>query len=116
MSTQAFNERSPSGWGEPIIYQAPHLAKPILTHIDTIANDYFIAACSGTDRMVPRGQAQRFLQFKLSIEDVEMAVNGTELDLGERLIWRRWIDSESQRHHRKRRAKALRGLNLFKCV
>ena len=44
--------------------------------------EYFIAACSGTGRMVPKGQAQRFLQFKLSIEDVEMAVNGTELDLG----------------------------------
>ena len=101
--------------GEPIIYQAPHLAKPILTHIDTIANDYFIAACSGTGRMVPRGQAQRFLQFKLSIEEVEMAVNGTELDLGERLIWRRWIDSEKQRRHRKMRVKAW-CLNLFNHV
>ena len=101
--------------GEPIIYQAPHLAKPILTHIDTIANDYFIAACSGAGRMVPRGQAQHFLQFKLSIEDVEMAVNGTELDLGERLIWCRWIDSEKQRRHRKMRVKAW-CLNLFNHV
>ena len=32
--------------------------------------------------MVPKGQAQRFLQFKLSMEEVEMAVNGTELDMG----------------------------------
>ena len=93
--------------GEPIIYHAPHLAKPMLTHVDTITKDYFVAACSCTGRMVPRGQAQRFLQFKLTMEDVEMAVNGTELDLGERIIWRRWIDSENQRRHRKRRVKAL---------
>ena len=93
--------------GEPIMYQAPHLAKPMLAHIDTIAKEYVIAACSGAGRMVPKGQAPRFLQFKLSIEDVEMAVNGTELDLGERLLWRRWIDSENQRRHRKMRVKAL---------
>ena len=78
----------------------------MLTHIDTIAKDYFIAGCSGAGLMVPKGQAQRFLQFKLSMEEVEMAVNGTELDMGERIIWRRWIDSESQRRHRKRRVKA----------
>ena len=93
--------------GEPIIYQAPHPAKLMLTHIDTIAKEYFIAACSGAGRMAPKGQTQRFLLFKLSIEDVEMAVNGTELDLGERLLWRRWIDSENQRRHRKMRVKAL---------
>ena len=101
--------------GEPIMYQAPHLAKPMLTHIGTIAKENIIAACSGSGRMVPTGQAQRFLQFKLSIEDVEMAVNGTELDLGERLIWRRWIDSEKQRRHRKMRVKAW-CLNLFNHV
>ena len=87
----------------------------MLAHIDTIAKDYSIAGCSGTGRMVPKGQTQRVLHFKLSIEDVEMAVNGTELDLGERLIWRRWIDSEKQRRHRKMRVKAW-CLNLFNHV
>ena len=41
--------------GEPIIYHAPHLAKQVLTHVDTITKDYFVAACSCTGRMVPRG-------------------------------------------------------------
>ena len=68
--------------GEPIIYHAPHLAKPSLTHIDTIAADYFVAGCSCTARMVPIAQAQRVLRLKLSMEDVERVVNGNEVYAG----------------------------------
>ena len=92
--------------GEPIIYQAPHLPTPILTHIDTIARDHFMAACSGTARMIPTRQAQRVLHLKLSLDDVEREVNGTGLAAGERIIWRRWLESENRRRKRRIRATA----------
>ena len=56
---------------EPIVYHPPHAAQPILTHIAFIGNDYFVAGCSVTERMIPKSQAQRVLNFKLSIEEIE---------------------------------------------
>ena len=88
---------------EPVLYQAPHIAKPVLTHIAVITRDYFIAGNSCTARMIPLGQAQRVLHFKLTLEDVEREVTGRDLDAGERIIWRRWLDGENGRRERKSR-------------
>ena len=56
---------------EPIVYHPPHAAQSILTHIAFIGSDYFVAGCSATERMIPKVQAQRVLNFKLSIEEIE---------------------------------------------
>ena len=96
--------------GEPIIYQPPHLHQPILTHVSDITAEYFVAGSSCTARTIPTRLAQRVLHFKLSLDDVERAVNGNDLDAGERIVWRRWLDNENCRRGRRAR---IRVLNLI---
>ena len=96
--------------GEPIIYQPPHLHQPILTHVSDITSEYFVAGSSCTARTIPTRLAQRVLHFKLSLDDVERAVNGNDLDAGERIVWRRWLDNENCRRGRRAR---IRVLNLI---
>ena len=75
--------------GEPVLYHPPHQAKAVFTHIDLISDGFFIVANSTTGRMIPFAQAQRVLQVKLSLDDIEREVNGSDLDAAERLLWRR---------------------------
>ena len=75
--------------GEPVIYHPAHQAKAVFTHIDLISDGFFIVANSTTGRMIPFAQAQRVLQVKLSLDDIEREVNGSDLDATERLLWRR---------------------------
>ena len=96
------NRHTLSFWrGEPIIYQPPHLHHPVLTHVSDITAEYFVAGSSCTARMIPTRLAQRVLHFKLSLDDVERAVNGNDLDVGERIVWRRWLDNENCRRGRR---------------
>ena len=92
--------------GEPVLYHPSHLAKPVFSRIESISNDHFTVACSTTDRMVPFGQAQKVLKIKLSLEDIERELNGSELDAAERLLWRRWMDAENMRNYRRSRVQA----------
>ena len=91
---------------EPVLYHPPHLAKPILTHIGAITKEYFIVGNSTTQRMIPIGQSQKILKFKLSLEDIEREVHGDSLDVGERMVWRRWLDVQNLRLARKSRVRA----------
>ena len=91
---------------EPVLYQPSHLAQPILTHISSIAKDFFVVAASTTDRMVPISQAQKVLTFKLTLEDIEKELHGKSLNGGERLVWRRWLDNENKREGRRSRLRA----------
>ena len=49
---------------------------------------YFIAGDSTTARMMPWRFAQRWLT-KLSLPDIEEACGGGDMQLGERLLWKR---------------------------
>ena len=91
--------------GEPVLYHPPHQAKASFTHITHIAKDCFVVGTSTTDRMFPVGRAQQVL-FKLSLDEIERELDGTELDAGEKLIWRRWVDAEARRFARKNRVQA----------
>ena len=64
--------------------------------------------------MIPTRLAQRVLHFKLSLEDVERALNGNDLDVGERIVWRRWLDNENCRHGRRARIRVLNLILLHK--
>ena len=75
--------------GEPVLYHPPHQAKAVFTHIDLVSDGFFVVANSTTGRMIPFAQAQGVLQVKLSLDDIEREVNGSELDATERLLWRR---------------------------
>ena len=48
--------------GEPVLYHPGHLAKPVFTHIELIADGFFVVGNSTTGRMIPFGQAQRVLK------------------------------------------------------
>ena len=91
---------------EPVLYHPPHLAKPTLTHIGAITKEYFIVGNSTTQRMIPIGQSQKILKFKLTLEDIEREVHGDSLDIGERMVWRRWLDVQNLRLVRKSRVRA----------
>ena len=93
-------------FGEPVLYHPPHLAKPVLTHISFVGNGFFVVGASTTDRMIPNAMAQNVLHMKLSLEDVEREVQGVGLDVGERVFWRRWLDTENLRSYRKSRVQA----------
>ena len=92
--------------GEPVLYHPPHLAKPVFTHINCIADGYFIVGSSTTGRMIPFTQAQQVLQFKLNLTDIERELHGSDLDSPEKLLWRQWVDGENQRARRKSRVRA----------
>ena len=92
-----------------MLYHPPHLAKPVFTHIELVAQDHFVVGNSTTGRMVPFAQAQRVLKVKLSIADIEREVQGCELDAAERLIWRRWVRSENMRQYQNNRVQAPSG-------
>ena len=78
---------------EPVIYQPPHLAQPVLTHITFIGKEYFAVGASTTERMIPRSQTQKVINFKLTLEEIEKEVyTGKALDGGERLIWKRLMN------------------------
>ena len=49
------------------------------THIESIADGFFVVGNSTTGRMIPFGQAQRVLKVKLTVDDVEQEVNGEEM-------------------------------------
>ena len=89
--------------GEPVLYHPGHLAKPVFTHIELIADGFFVVGNSTTGRMIPFGQAQRVLKVKLTVDDMEREVYGGELDAAERLLWRRWVANENARQFRKSR-------------
>ena len=89
--------------GEPVLYHPPHLAKPVFTHIDVISEGHFVVANSTTGRMIPFAQAQKVLQVKLSLDDIEREVQGNELDAAERFLWRRWVSTVNHCNHRKSR-------------
>ena len=72
--------------GEPVLYHPGHLAKPVFTHIELIAEGLFVVGNSTTGRMIPFGQAQRVLKVKLTVDDMEREVYGGELDAAERLL------------------------------
>jgi hypothetical protein len=91
---------------EPVLYHPPHLARPTLTHVGAITKDYFVVGTSTTQRMIPIGQAQKILKFKLTFEDIEREVHGDSLDAGERMVWRRWLDCQNLRLVRKSRVRA----------
>ena len=40
--------------------------------------------------MIPFAQAQRALQVKLSLDDIEREAQGADSDAAERLLWRRY--------------------------
>ena len=48
--------------GEPVLYHPGHIAKPVCTHIELIADGFFVVGNSTTGRMIPFGQAQRVLK------------------------------------------------------
>ena len=74
---------------EPVVYHPPHLAQPVLTHIAFIDKDYFVVGCSTTDRMIPKSQTQKVINFKLTMEEIEQEVYaGKALDAGERMLWK----------------------------
>ena len=75
--------------GEPVLYHPPHQAQAVFTHIDLIADGFFVVANSTTGRMIPFAQCQRVLQVKLSLDDIEREVNGSDMNPAERLLWRR---------------------------
>ena len=78
---------------EPVIYQPPHLAQPVLTHITFIGKEYFAVGASTTERMIPRSQTQKVVNFKLTLEEIEKEVYaGKALDAGERMIWKRLMN------------------------
>ena len=89
-----------------MLYHPPHLAKGVFTHIEQVADGYFVVACSTTERMIPCGRAQRVLKLKLSLDDIEREVQGPDLHAPERLLWRRWLEAENARHYRKSRVQA----------
>ena len=76
--------------GEPVLYHQPHQAKAVFTHIDVISDGFFVVANSTTGRMIPFAQAQRALQVKLSLDDIEREAQGADSDAAERLLWRRY--------------------------
>ena len=45
-----------------MLYHPGHLAKPVFTHIELIADGFFVVGNSTTGRMIPFGQAQRVLK------------------------------------------------------
>ena len=90
-------------FGEPVLYHPPHLAKPVLTHISFAGSGFFVVGASTTDRMIPNVMAQNVLHLKLSLEDIEREVQGTGLDAGERVFWRRWLETENLWNYRKSR-------------
>jgi hypothetical protein len=89
-----------------VLYHPPHLAKPVFSHIDSISEGFFIVANSTTGRMIPFAQAQRVLKVKLSTDDIEREVQGSELDAAERLLWRRWVSTVNHCNHRRSRVQA----------
>ena len=72
--------------GEPVLYYPPHQAQEVFTHIDFIADGFFVVANSTTGGMIPFAQCQRVLQVKLSLDDIEGEVNGSDLNPAERLL------------------------------
>ena len=92
--------------GEPVLYHPPHQAKAVFSHIDLISDGFFVVGQSTTGRMIPFRQAQNVLKVKLSLDDVEREVQGSELDAAERLLWRRWVAIVNARNCRKSRVQA----------
>ena len=78
---------------EPVVYHPPHLAQPVLTHIAFIGEDYFVVGCSTTDRMIPKSQTQKVINFKLRMEEIEEEIYaGKALDARERILWNCWLN------------------------
>ena len=76
---------------EPVVYHPMHLGQPVLTHIAFIGKEYFGVGASTTDRMIPRSQTQKVINFKLTLEEIEKEVYaGKALDAGERMLWK-WL-------------------------
>ena len=69
----------------------------MFTHIESIADGFFVVGNSTTGRMIPFGQAQRVLKVKLTVDDIEREVHGGELESSERLLWRLWVENKSAR-------------------
>jgi len=91
--------------GEPVLYHPPHKASPVPTHIATIAHDFFTCGDSTTSRMIPLRHAQHIL-LKLSLSDIDAATKSSELNIGERVWWKRWFNDENWRTQGKQRISA----------
>ena len=91
---------------EPVLYQPSHLAQAVLTHISFITREYFVVAASTTEHMIPCSLAQSVLKFKLTLEDVERELHSKGLTVGDRIVWRRWVEEQNSREGRRSRLRA----------
>ena len=91
--------------GEPVLYHPAHKATPVLSHISEISHEFFTCGDSTTGRMIPRRLAQRWIT-KLSLGDIEDAAKGPDMPLGERLLWKTWLEQENSRIHGRKRIRA----------
>ena len=91
--------------GEPVLYHPPHKACPVATHVTQITRDFFTCGDTTTGRMMPLRMAQKLLT-KLSLVDIEAATKGPDMPLGERLLWKKWLENENWRIQGKQRTQA----------
>ena len=91
--------------GEPVLYHPPHKASPVATHVTQITRDFFTCGDTTTGRMMPLRMARKVLT-KLSLVDIEAATKGPDMPLGERLLWKKWLENENWRIQGKQRTQA----------